>query len=406
MPSRPQTKTRIANQIFQHAYGFDVRVKHQGTLYTAPMFALDTPLYVMQQWQLDKKKALDTRPLETSAPSVTNRHRPSQTVTLEARVETFFPQIAGRVSFKADRSHLRAWLLARGADGQAIGAKTPAAITPADVNVAIAAWRTPPPAGTAGQPRAVRRITVTPYRRYGKAIDGYARTTPTTSGPLVVAIRTVRHRCRLLREFLVAEGLPPTAIDSAKIPAVEKGHPVGVDLETIRVVAQALAKVPAWADTYGRYLVLNSTAQRPTQVMRAEPGDVKLEAKLWIVRSAKGAPAHTITLNTDMLKAWRVFVAAKAWGVYDTSLHAKRLRACGWPAAIRPYNARHSVAQDALQSHDVNLDDVQGLLGHTTPQMTRSAYGPLALDRQRRVSDAIDGRLKGVFGPRLVKKGG
>jgi len=405
MPSRPQTKTRIANQIFQHAYGFDVRVKHQGTLYTAPMFAPDTPLYVMQQWQLDKKRELDTPSLENPQNPQRVPHNPQKTATLEARLETFFPQIAGRVSFKADRSHLRAWILARGADGQAIGAKAPASITPADVNVAIAAWRTPPPAGTAGQPRAVRRITVTPYRRYGKAIDGYARTTPTTSGPLVVAIRTVRHRCRLLREFLVADGFPTTAIDAAKIPAVEKGHPVGVDVETIRLVAKALARTD-WKDTLGRYLVLNTTAQRPTQVMRADPGDVKLDARLWIVRSAKGAPAHTITLNTDMLKAWRVFIAAKAWGPYDTSLHAKRLRACGWPAAIRPYNARHSVAQDALQLHDVNLDDVQGLLGHTTPQMTRSAYGPLALDRQRRVSDQIDGRLKGVFGPRLVKRGG
>jgi len=402
MPTSTPVKTRIANQIFRTASGFDVRVKHKGKLYSAPVFAKDTPLYVMQQWQLDKKKDLDLAPLEP-APGHAVAGTAGQ--TLAARLDSFFPQIAGRVSYKADRSHLRAWLLARGADGQVIGEKSPAAITTADINVVIAAWRTPPPAGTPGQPRAVRRITVTAYARHGKAIDGYARTTPTTSGPLVVAVRTVRHRCRLLREFLVAEGVATAAIDAAKIPAIEKGHPVGVDLETIRTVAKALAKTD-WADTSARYLVLNTTGQRPTQLMRAEPTDVKLEARLWIVRSAKGAPAHTITLNTDMVKAWRAFIAAKAWGPYDTSLHAKRLRVCGWPAAIRPYNARHSVAQDALQSHDVNLDDVQGLLGHTTPQMTRSAYGPLALDRQRRVSDQIDGRLKGVFGPRLIKKGG
>lgn len=397
----PPHKTQIATQIYRHAYGHDVRVKHQGRLYSMPaaLCGPDTPLYVMQQWQLDKKKELDLPPLEPAAP------RPGAKVgpTLAARLATFFPQIAGRVSFKADRSHLRAWLLATGADGQTIGSKAPAAITTADVNVVIAAWRTPPPAGTPGHPRALRRIKVTAYARDGKAIESYDRTTPTTSGPLVVAVRTVRHRCRLLREFLLAEELPTTAVDAAKIPAIEKGHPVGVQIETIRTVAQALAKTD-WPETYGRYLVLNTTGQRPTQLMRAVPGDVLLEAKLWIVRSAKGAPAHTITLNTDMLKAWRVFIKANAWGVYDTSLHAKRLRVCGWPAAIRPYNARHSVAQDALQTHDVDLDDVQGLLGHTTPQMTRSAYGPLAIDRQRRVSDAIDGRLKGVFGPRLVKR--
>jgi len=401
MPKRPQLKTQIATQIYRHASGHDVRVKHHGTLYSMPaaLCGLDTPLYVMQQWQLDKKKELSLAPLEPAAP------RPGAKVgpTLGARLETFWPQITGRVSFKADRSHLRAWLRATGADGQAIGAKAPAAITTADVNVVISAWRTPPPAGTPGQPRAVRRITVTAYARHGKAIDGYARTTPTTSGPLVVAVRTVRHRCRLLREFLLAEGLPTTAVDAAKIPAIEPGLPVGVEVETIRLVAKALAKTD-WPDTYGRYLVLNTTGQRPTQLMRAQPSDVKLEARLWIVRSAKGAPAHTVTLNTDMVKAWRAFIKAHAWGVYDTSLHAKRLRVCGWPAAIRPYNARHSIAQDALQSHDVQLDDVQGLMGHTKAETTRAFYGPLAIARQRSVSDAIDGRLKGVFGPRLVKR--
>jgi len=401
MQKRP-TLARITldTGIYRDAHGIEARVTVNGTQ-TVQRFDKDTPLDTVRRWRLDARADLRLAPLTPTSPPVLQAGAP-----LEARLDRFFPQIAGRVSFKADRSHLRAWIGALGADGQPIGKKQPEAITTADVNVAIAAWRTAPPAGSPGQVRAVRRITVTAYARDGHAIDGHARKTPTTSGPLVVAVRTVRHRCRLLREFLLAEGVSPTAVEAAKIPAIERGLPVGVDMETIRAVAQALAKVPEWGATYGRYLVLIATGQRPTQLMHAEPTDVKLETRLWIVRSAKGAPAHTITLNSEMVKAWRVFIKANAWGLYDTSLHAKRLRTCGWPAAIRPYNARHSVAQDALQSHDVNLDDVQGLLGHTTPQMTRSAYGPLALDRQRRVSDAIDGRLKGVFGPRLIKKGG
>jgi integrase len=252
----------------------------------------------------------------------------------------------------------------------------------------------------------VRRVTVTAYARDGHngTVESYQRKTPITSSAEVVAIRTIRHRCRLLREFFVTEGMPTTAIDAAKIPKLERGLPVGVNIETVRAVALKLAKVPEWADTYGRYMVLNTTGQRPAQVMRALPADVKLDAKIWIVRGAKGAPAHTITLNSEMIQAWRIFIAAKAWGDYDTSRHAIRLRECGWPAAIRPYNARHSVAQDALQNHDVKLDDVQGLLGHTTPQTTRNSYGPLALDRQRHISDKLVGRFKGIMDPRLVKK--
>jgi integrase len=148
-------------------------------------------------------------------------------------------------------------------------------------------------------------------------------------------------------------------------------------------------------------VVLATTGQRPAQLMRAQPGDVQLEDGLWIVRSAKGAPAHTITLNGEMVSAWRAFLAADAWGPYDSSLHARRVHAAGWPKAVRPYNLRHSVMIDAL-SRGVDLGDVQGLAGHTSPATTRRFYGPLAIDRQRKISNQLNGRLKGVFGPRVV----
>ena len=430
---KPTPKKRLANQIIQDPWGIEARVKHDGKLYTQ-RFAADTPLSEMQRWQLDAKDALALGfpPVITPRATTTQRRQHHAMIrvrretqhaavmaatphidtpagpgrTLDARLASFFPQIAGRLAFAGDRSHLRAWLHAKGADGIELGTKDPACITTADINVIISAWRTPPPAGKPGQPRAVRRVTVTAYARDGHTIKTYDRKTPTTSSAQVVAVKTVRHRCRLLREFLVAEGLPVNAIDAAKIPALEKSHPVGVPIDTIHTVAHNLAKYPEWAASYGRYLVLNTTAQRPAQLMRAIPDDVRLDAKLWIVRSAKGAPAHTITLNRDMIKAWQVFIAAKAWGTYDTSQHAQRLRVCGWPATIRPYNARHSVVQDALQNHDVHLDDVQGLAGHAKAETTRQFYGPLAISRQRHISDKIDGRMKAAFAqPRLVKRG-
>jgi integrase len=431
MSRRKTKKKRIANQIFQDPWGFEARIKAKGRLYTQ-RFDPDTPLSTMQRWQLDAKDALglglepvkvpQAASIQRSRQHEMNRLRQAQQktaamtaipllnapaaaatgATLETRIESYFPQIAGRSCYKADRSHLRAWIHAVGADGVELGAKAPAAITTADLNVIIGNWRSVQ-VDPATHKRAVRRVTVTAYARDGKAIRTYDRKTPTTGGA-VVAIKTVRHRCRLLREFLIAENVPVNAIDAAKIPRAEKAHPVGVDIKTIRAVAVKLAAVPEWADTYARYAVLATTAQRPTQLMRAEPADVKLTgAKLWVVRSAKGAPAHTVTLNEEMIQAFQLFVAAKAWGPYDTSLHAKRLRACGWPAAIRPYNARHSVAQDALHDFDVDLNDVQGLLGHTTPEMTRRAYASLAITRQRHISDKLVGRFKGVFGPRLQK---
>lgn len=403
MPRRSPTKTRIALQIYRDQYGFEARVKVRGTQ-TVKRFGPDTPLSTMQRWQLDTREVQEQPPLTPPpAPSGAPPAPPPTGASLESRLEAFFLTITARVAFKADRSHLRAWVCAPGADGVALGKKDPAAITTRDVTVVINAWRTPLPADAPGHPRAVRRITVSATMRGGKTIDGYVRKTPTTGSNLVVAVRTVRHRCRLLREFLVTEKVPTTELDAVKIPAVPKSHPVGVDVETVRAVAKALAN-SGDAKTCARYLVLATTAQRPAQVMRAQPEDVNLKARLWIVRSAKNEPAHTIYLNTEMVKAWRAFIAAAAWGVYDTSQHAIVLRRCGWPATIRPYNARHSVIQDALRDYDVQLDDAQGLAGHTQIDTTRTFYGPLAINRQRHISDAINGRMKGVFGPRLVKK--
>jgi integrase len=149
--------------------------------------------------------------------------------------------------------------------------------------------------------------------------------------------------------------------------------------------------------------VLVTTGQRPVQIMRTEPEDLDLAQGLWLVRSAKGEPAHTITLTTEMRQAWQAFVEAEAWGPYDTSLHANRLHEAGWPAGLRPYTARHALMRDAL-ALGVDLGDVQGLAGHTSPLTTRRFYGPLQIGRQREVSQKLEGRLSELFAPRLVKK--
>jgi integrase len=78
------------------------------------------------------------------------------------------------------------------------------------------------------------------------------------------------------------------------------------------------------------------------------------------------------------------------------------VHAAGWPQGLRPYNARHAVMIDALKA-GVDLGDVQGLAGHTSPLTTRRFYGPLIVGRQREVSQKLEGRLKDLFAPRLVK---
>ncbi len=391
--------TTIAPGVRRDAYGIQARAEWRGTAKYA-RFAIDANLADIQAWQRRTRKHLKAR-AGFDTPVATGG---AARATLEYDLARFLPQIAGRVSFKADRSHLRAWLpVVTRYPTRPLGTMSRDEITTEDINLALAQWRTLP------SPRAVRRIHVTTYARQREdnaiVIQGYDRQTPATSGQ-VVATRTIRHRCRLLAElYHTLDGAAaPTPVDEAKVPTLGdvKAIPIGVSVETVRLVARALAKGDE--KTYARFAVLATTGQRPCQVMRARPEDLNLEVGRWVVRSAKGAPAHTITLNGEMVTAWRTFAAADAWGVYDTTQYGRRVHAAGWPHGIRPYNARHSVMMDALEA-GVDLGDVQGLAGHTSPLTTRAFYGPLAVSRQRLVSDKLLGRFTDVFGPRLAASG-
>jgi integrase len=385
-------------------------------------FPAETDPAVAAAWIATTQRALrDQRAAYGEAPIVAHRPAPAGHATLDADVARYLPQIAGRPSTKADTSHLRAWL-AVVLDGVRLGLRRRAAITTELVNLAIAQWRTMPTAHT------VRRVRVAAYDRDGHLMPAYERTAPATSGA-VVAVRTIRHRCRVLADLYHAlDGKrAPTPVDEAKIPKLPKDHPIGIDVSIVLDVARRLAlatvarprqRAPhdpeAYAAreaarrqdrqrTYARYVVLVTTGQRPCQVMRAQPDDLDLAAGVWVVRSAKLEPAHTITLTADMRQAWQAFIEADAWGAYDTTTHANRVHAAGWPRGLRPYNARHAVMIDALAA-GVDLGDVQGLAGHTSPLTTRRFYGPLLVGRQREVSQKLEGRLKDLFAPRLVKK--
>lgn len=133
------------------------------------------------------------------------------------------------------------------------------------------------------------------------------------------------------------------------------------------------------------------TGQRPSQIMRAEPGDVDLKRKIWFVRSGKGGRQVPLPLTPEMVRAWNVFIKANAWGEFDTAIAADVLRRRGWPEGVRPYAARSTLAIDMLLD-GADLGDVQAVLGHAQIQTTRSHYAPI-----------LTARLKGVLGRRRLK---
>jgi len=315
--------------------------------------------------------------------------------TLEGDAPNFLSQIGGREAFKADRSHLRAWFNVV-VDGERLGGLPRSAITSGHANKAITQWQTKPSA------HAIRKVRVGGYARGDETIGGHVRTAPATSGT-VVAARTIRHRCRVLREmYQTLDGKKaPTPIDEAKIPKRPKTPPVTVAADVIATVLAKLARLDQ--KTFARFAVANTCAQRPCQVERAQLDDVDLLNRLWLVRDAKGEPAHSITLDDPQVAAWEAFIVADAWGTFEggTSRYGKIIHAAGWPKGIRPYAARHSFAVAAIRD-GVSLGDLQALLGHADPKTTR-IYAPFQIDRQRVVSTQMKDYLANVFKPRLVK---
>ena len=100
----------IAPGIRRDAHGHEAEVKVRGER-RYERFPLDADLKEMQAWQVrERKKLRAIDPLDDAKPrDYSGTGRPSSR-TLTAAVPRFLRQIEGRISFKADRSHLRAWL--------------------------------------------------------------------------------------------------------------------------------------------------------------------------------------------------------------------------------------------------------------------------------------------------------
>jgi len=389
----------IAPNIYQYPDGQKEAIARvAGASPVAKRFGPGTSLEHVQAWLESKQKDLraevkQLREWERDFGDDTPAERRRKAGTLEGDAPEFLSQIGGREGFKADRSHLRAWFEVV-VDGERLGDLPRGAITSGHANKAITIWQTKP------SPHAIRKVRVGGYARGDEAIGGYVRTAPATSG-VVVAARTIRHRCRVLRElYQTLDGKrAPTPIDEAKVPRRPKAPPATVPEAVIEGVLMKLARLDP--KTHARFAVVATTGQRPCQVGRARPEDVQIEERIWLVRDAKGEPAHSITLEGPQLAAWEAFIAADAWGEIDTSKYGKTVHAAGWPRAVRPYSARHSIAAEAIRN-GVSLGDLQAHLGHGTPTTTR-IYAPFQINQQRATSKKMKNYLAGAFKLRKVK---
>jgi integrase len=231
--------------------------------------------------------------------------------------------------------------------------------------------------------------------------------------------RELRHRINILRQvFYFKDGdlatTPCDRISSRKhsFLKVKKTRPKLVADNVIDVVAGNLLQAELNGrlrdgKTRARFLVLATCAKRPCQVMRADPKDVNLTTRIWDVTPAKNSTGGELYLNDDMLNAWKLFIAADAWGDYDGVSFSKTIRRNGWPGGrggVRPYNMRHGTLQ-TMRNRDVDLGDVQQAAGHESPETTARFYTYGELERSKKAGAKIDGRFSSdVFAPRTPQK--
>jgi site-specific recombinase XerD len=338
MGTTTSRRKRIAKGVYRDRYGLSATVK-VGTGTAARQrekrFPFDTPLRDIKAWQGDTRSELG-RAIGRSSDS------PRGTLTDDATA--YLTQVKTLASYKSRVCEVNAWTAL-------YGRLRRSQITSEHVRKARGTWL---------------------EEKY---------TTKTVNN----RVQTLRHMYRVLD----GSKAPTPADDVAPLPVAPSAK-ILVPAKVFRTVAGNLTD----AKTRARFMVIASTGVRPAELKRAEPADVDLERKAWIVRTAKGGEPRAFWLNDDMVAAWKAFIAADSWGAFDGSDYAKALYAAGWPKDVRPYQARHSVALE-LGERGIDLADVSAVLGHRQITTTRRHYAPVLVSRLKGASERLEGRFDG-----------
>ena len=333
-------RKRIGAGIYRDAFGIAVAVK-VGTgadaLQREKRFPFDTPFKALRDWQEATRADFRAELRRLDA-----RQTGPARGTLAADATNYLAQVHHLASYKSRVCEVDAWI-------ELYGPLRRRQLTAEHVRKARAAW----------------------------AADQYAP-------------KTINNRVQTLRHlFHVLDGRrAPTPADDVTPLPVPDSPKVLVNAQIFRTVAANLTD----PKTRARFMLIASTGVRPAEVKRAEPADVDMVRRVWLVRTAKGGAPRAFWLNDDMRAAWQAFIAADAWGSFDGSDYAKALYAAGWPTDVRPYQARHSVALE-LGERGIDLGDVQGWLGHKHVQTTRKHYAPVLVSRLKSASESLAGRF-------------
>lgn len=336
---RTSHRKRIAEGVYRDNLGLAASVK-VGTRQREKRFPLGTDLQTIKAWREAEKVRL----------------RGSQTLAVRGSFAAeglrYLKIVKGsldRFTYKSRRSEVRAW-------SAALGTEDPRKLVSARIRETIGDWR---------------------------AAD--------------ISPKTIRNRVGTLGHLwrtLYSEDPPLDGID---LPKTQKRRPafVGADIiKDVEAQLRAFEQSGRLRDSRqrGRFMVIATCGMRPAQLKRMQPADVDLTRRVALIPGAKDGEPVGLWLNDDMLAAWQTFTEADAWGPFDTRGFGRILRHAGWPAGVRPYNARHAVGIE-LGERGVDFQVIADFLGHSSAKTTRDFYVPALSGPLKRASESIDKRF-------------
>lgn len=225
------------------------------------------------------------------------------------------------------------------------------------------------------------------WRTQGPVIRFNPRTKAYTAVPKPLSASACNHRrTALLHLWTVLDGR--TATNPVKDAPVFAEPPAAPRAKDIDFLEAAIARMQNAKDRARASVLLWTGVRGNSELGKAKPENVSFsddeESGECQVPTGKGGKRYRfIPLNVKGVAAWKAFSAASAWGSYDKNLLRKSFqRACRAEAKARNitieptrvYDLRHSLATAYLKA-GADVADVQDILGHTTPRMTRR-YAP------------------------------
>lgn len=208
--------------------------------------------------------------------------------------------------------------------------------------------------------------------------------------------KTILNRCRTLHHFYVTmadDKKVRTPLDNIDIPKPDRTRPAFVSVAVIRRVEK---KLRPYGLEHAFYLVITSTGLRPAVIDRLRQTITAADVRAGVILApgGKGGEPIPIVLNDDQRAAFKALLRVKDGGAWDASRYARRVRAAGWPANVRPYNARHAVGIELAERGESD-DAIQKQLGHVDIRMVRQHYTGVRLKTMKRISGVLAERRLG-----------